>query len=390
MRSGEQTAGDVAAGGVTLSEGFVRLGEDLDSDLRVKLLVVDGRLSLMSDQMELGMWPLASVLIESGDDHRFDLTIDGETISYFPDAPSAFASEKVVVKARKLARKAARRRSKRASPSKLPPTSDPTRSAEPTPEPRTVPDQAGAHPVEATARKPSRADLRRESKERKDAERRARAVAKQAQRNSAAKRQDERRAAKAASDEQRLAQRRQRAGRKTDRREARAGKPHPVRDKIAALATRARAHAAARARVWWVRARWRARLAWYWAMDEMRQIDGWPFNRIPHVADEKRREPGHVHSYVARKAPAGIVREVCQCGKIKLTSRPIELQGPAYLRELRARRGNSDDTGRGLSARISAARAEEASELGNPNGETGQADPSDGGHEDPFEAGRGR
>ncbi len=84
------------------------------------------------------------------------------------------------------------------------------------------------------------------------------------------------------------------------------------------------------------RAKWRARLAIYWAMDELRQIDGWPFNRIPHVDPEKRREPGHVHSFEKSSAPAGIIREVCACGKIRLTSQPIELEGPAHLREARA------------------------------------------------------
>ena len=37
---------------------------------------------------------------------------------------------------------------------------------------------------------------------------------------------------------------------------------------------------------------------------------------------------------------AGIIREICECGKIRIASRPIQLEGPAHLRDREQKRSD--------------------------------------------------
>lgn len=291
MRSGvgsRDGVDDVAAG--IIAEGFIRVGNDADSDLRVKLLAVEGRLSLISDKMELGVWTLPEVLIEPFDLERFDLTIDGETIAFFPDAPREFSNLKIV-----STRTAHTDRSPKPLPSE--------------PEPSSAPDT------------PPR---RQRSRQRRIATRQARAEKAQA-------RQQARRAAK----ELRTAERRNRKRRRRER-------PHPRRDRFIESGSSSRRRAEDALRVWRTRSGWRVRLAWYRLVDELRRVDFFPFDRIPVVSDEQRREPGHEHSFEPHAAPAGIIREICSCGKIRLSSVPIELEGPAWLRAARSGEDTSE------------------------------------------------
>ena len=91
-----------------VSAGFLRVGNDFDSDLRVKLVAVDDQLSLMTETVELGVWPSAAVVVEQVGDDRFSLRIDGESLDFFPDNPPEFLAQDIGTRPRRWTRKRTR------------------------------------------------------------------------------------------------------------------------------------------------------------------------------------------------------------------------------------------------------------------------------------------
>ena len=279
-------------GSGVVARGIVRVDDDADSDLRVKVVLVEETLGLITDVAEVGTWPVEAVNIVRVEAGRFDFTVAGDTVSFFPDEPEEFAQLGIVSVASPK-RPRFRRRAHKAVP------------------------RAGDSPL-AKNRK------RRKEKQSPDPPSQAdtsRPIVKPAA--ATAEGRFKRRGSPPVST--RVAQQALVVGRRT-----------AARLKIWFLWTRSKVGVmgrltAARLKIWFLWTRWKIRLGWLWILDHLRQTDVYLLDRIPVVTDEMRLEPGHEHTYEVRVGGVGLTRYVCtSCRKLRLTP-PSELdddEGP--------------------------------------------------------------
>ena len=68
----------------------VRVGDDVASDLRVQVKVENETISLRTDVLEVGSWPIRDFSVKRITADRFVISIDGETLSFYPDEPDVF------------------------------------------------------------------------------------------------------------------------------------------------------------------------------------------------------------------------------------------------------------------------------------------------------------
>jgi len=73
-----------------VAAGVVRVGDDLASDLRVQVKVENETISLRTDVLEVGSWPIRDFSVKKITADRFVISIDGETLSFYPDEPNEF------------------------------------------------------------------------------------------------------------------------------------------------------------------------------------------------------------------------------------------------------------------------------------------------------------
>ena len=283
LRFGVDNSDGIGEAGV-VAQGVVRVGDDAESDLRVKVLLVEGTLALVTNVVEVGSWPVETVEIVRVGADRFDFTVEGDTVSFFPDEPVRFSQLGIVSQV------APKRSRRRRSPGLNGQAS--IRGSESTPKRRKRRKKI------QLADKPSEAGT-------------SKAMAKSAHHFFA---RDERLRTRRQA---RLAAKLQKS--EGDRRVKRRGSP-PVSRRVARLTGVMRKHSAAKAKTSLRWTRWKARLGWLWTLDRLRQTDIYLLDRIPVVTDEMRLEPGHKHDYEVHTAAAGITRYVCtSCGKLRLT-----------------------------------------------------------------------
>ena len=270
-----------------VAAGVLRVGDDTDSDLRVDVLLSPQSLSFRTETIEIRTWRLGTVSVEKVTPGLYQLTLDGETITFFPDDLKAFSKLDIV-----------------------------------------------AHPRRAQRRRESRATRRLAKTERREAERVDRVTRREAKAAQRAAQQISRAPEVAPDDaEVGIPALENEPKKRIKRREGRVSAPKPSRPRreskhrlrrarsfagprVAAVRRRAGARLSKGAR--W--SRWKVRLGGLWVLDQLRQTDVFLLDRIPIVTDEMRLEPGHVHDYEARVASPSLTRYVCTgCGKVRLT-----------------------------------------------------------------------
>ena len=315
-----------------MAEGTLRIGSDPDSDLRVKVVIAAGSLSLRTDAMEIGAGrrgrrrrreakaARVAVKQESQTGKRDQREAERRDKAQAKQVAAEEKAARVAVKQESLTHKEDQREAERRDKAQA--------------------KQAAAE--EKAARVAVKQARLTDKKDQREAKRRKRAQVKQAAAaEKALERPPEVEPGDLAGPETAGPKRQKEPKEPRARRQPRpTGRPkgrapsakrskapreskHRLRraravvgPKVGAFGRRTGA-SLSKAAIW---SRWRVRLAGLWVIDQLRQTDIYLLDRIPIVTDEMRLKPSHQHTYEAKVASASLTRYVCTgCGKLRLT-----------------------------------------------------------------------